>query len=198
MFTGIVQAIGTVRRALRDGSDLRVTVAAGDPGFTGLVDGESICVNGVCLTVTGARTGEFDADVSAATLECTTLGGLLEGSRVNLERSLRASDRLGGHLVSGHVDGVGRVVAVGEAGGSMRVDVEAPAAVVPYLCVKGSICVDGVSLTVNEVTAACFSVNIIPHTRGKTTLSGYAVGTKVNLEADLIARYLESLVRDRG
>jgi len=198
MFTGIVQAVGTVQSARKSGPDLRVAIAAGADGFADLAGGESICVNGVCLTVAAAGAAEFQADVSAATLSCTTLGKLREGFPVNLERSLRASDRLGGHLVSGHVDGVGRVLSLIPEGGSLRLEVEAPAAVAPYLCAKGSICVDGVSLTVNGTAGARFSVNIIPHTREHTIISGYGAGTEVNLEADLVARYLEALARARA
>jgi riboflavin synthase len=197
MFTGIVQAIGTVRAIRRSGSDLRLEVAADGAAFADAAAGESICVNGVCLTVAATRAGVFHADVSAATLSCTTLGSLREGSPVNLERSLRASDRLGGHLVSGHVDAVGRIESVENAGASLRLEVEAPAALSRYLCPKGSICMDGVSLTVNETAGECFTVNIIPHTREQTIASGYGPGTAVNLEADLIARYLEVLIRTR-
>ena len=197
MFTGIVQVIGTVCSVRRAGSDLRLAIEAGDGDFTDLASGESVSVNGVCLTVAAARATGFEADVSAATLSCTTLGALREGSRLNLERSLRAGDRLDGHLVSGHVDGVGCVVALGNSGGSLRLEVEAPIAVSPYLCTKGSICMDGVSLTVNETAGARFSVNIIPYTRERTIIPGYAVGTEVNLEADLVARYLEGLIRAR-
>ena len=197
MFTGIVQAVGTVRAARRTGPDVRLAIAAGEPGFADLAVGESVCVNGVCLTVAAAHGPAFEADVSAVTVSCTTLGSLHEGSRVNLERSLRASDRLGGHLVSGHVDGVGRVVGVRDAGESLHLEVEAPVDVSRFLCPKGSICVDGVSLTVNEAAGARFSVNVIPQTRERTIISGYGPGTGVNLEADLIARYLEGLIRAR-
>jgi riboflavin synthase len=197
MFTGIVQAVGTVRAVRRTGAETRVTIAAtGD--FAGLLVGESICVNGVCLTAVAADASGFEADVSAATASCSTLGALRDGSRVNLERSLRATDRLGGHLVSGHVDGIGRIAKLVEVGGSMQLEVAAPAALSRYICPKGSICMDGVSLTVNEVAGANFSVNLIPHTRERTIMAGYAAGTEVNLEVDLIARYLEGLVRARS
>jgi riboflavin synthase len=197
MFSGIVQAIGKVRAVRRSGPDLRIEVAVDGAAFADMGAGESICVNGVCLTVAAARAGAFDADVSAATLSCTTLGSLGEGSPVNLERSLRASDRLGGHLVSGHVDAVGRIVSVENAGASLRLEVEAPATLSRYLCPKGSICMDGVSLTVNETAGERFTVNVIPHTREQTIASGYGPGTEVNLEADVIARYLEGLIRTR-
>jgi riboflavin synthase len=196
MFTGIVQAIGTVGAMRRSGPDLRLAIAA-DGGFTDLDVGESVCVNGVCLTVAMAERRGFEADVSAVTLSCTTLGSMREGSRVNLERSLRVGDRLGGHLVSGHVDGVGRVVKLAPAGGSLRMEVEAPAALSRYLCSKGSICIDGVSLTINRTAGGRFDVNIVPQTRERTIVSGYVEGTEVNLEADLLARYLEGLLAAR-
>lgn len=196
MFTGIVQAVGTVRAVRRSGSDLRLAIVA-DEGFADMDAGESVCVNGVCLTVAMAERRGFEADVSAATLSCTTLGSLSEGSRVNLERALRASDRLGGHLVSGHVTGVGRVVKLERAGGSLHLEVEAPADLSRYLCSKGSICVDGVSLTINGTAGARFDVNIVPQTRDRTIISGYQPGSEVNLEADLVALYLEGLLAAR-
>ena len=197
MFTGIVQTMGTVQAMRRNGPDLRIAIALQSPAFADLVIGESICVNGVCLSVVTANHAGFEADVSAATISCTTLGSLHEGVRVNLERSLRAADRLGGHLVNGHVDGVGRIDSLEEAGGSLRVVVGAPAAMAPYLCAKGSVCMDGVSLTVNEADGSHFVVNIIPHTREQTIIADYRPGTEVNLEVDLVARYLEGLLRKR-
>lgn len=197
MFTGIVQAIGTVGAVRRSGPDLRLAIAAGEE-FAALTAGESVCVNGVCLTVAKVAGSGFEADVSPATLSCTTLGSLREGSRVNLERSLRPMDHLGGHLVSGHVDGVGRVVKLEPAGGSLHLEIEAPAVLSRYLCSKGSICVDGVSLTINGTAGGRFEVNIVPQTRERTIVSGYVPGTEVNLEADLVARYLEGLLAARN
>ncbi|HEY7840097.1 MAG TPA: riboflavin synthase [Gammaproteobacteria bacterium] len=196
MFTGIVQATGTVRATHRSGPDLRLAIAA-DAGFADLETGESVCVNGVCLTVATADTHGFEVDVSAATLSCTTLGSLSGGARVNLERALRASDRLGGHFVSGHVSGVGRVVRVAPAGGSLHLEIEAPTELSRYFCSKGSICVDGVSLTINGTAGARFDVNIVPQTRDRTIISRYGPGTEVNLEVDLVARYLEGLLAAR-
>jgi riboflavin synthase len=177
---------------------MRLDIAVADPTFEELVVGESICVNGVCLTAAAARAAGFEADVSVATAACTTLGRLRDGARVNLERSLRPVDRLGGHIVSGHVDGVGRIVQLAEAGGSLQLEVEAPELLVRFLCVKGSICVDGVSLTINKTAGKRFGVNIIPHTRERTIIADYASGTEVNLEADVIARYLDALIRARS
>ena len=199
MFTGIIQAVGTVRLLETAGRDARCSVATGRLDLADFKAGDSIAVNGVCLTATSVRPGEFEADLSAETLCCTTLGRLRPGSRVNLEPALRASDRLSGHLVAGHVDGTGRVAGRKADARSTRFDFAAPDALTRYLCRKGSICVDGVSLTINDVNGATFSVNIIPHTLETTVFGDYEAGTEVNLEVDLIARYLErlqSIVRD--
>ena len=194
MFTGIVTAIGTIAEvdATADGVRIRVAV----PGLAGfdLADGqvgESIAVNGVCLTAVVISSAGFDADVSRETLRCTT--GFERGAPVNLERALRLADRLGGHLVSGHVDGVGTVLRTQSAGGSKVFSFAAPAEVARYIAVKGSIAINGVSLTVNEVNDMQFSVNIIPHTLTATTLGALWVGVRVNLEADTVARYVERL-----
>lgn len=194
MFTGIIQAIGHIRDIEPRGGDLRLRVALGKLDPAGLALGDSIAVNGVCLTAVELDAVSFRADVSRESLSLTTLGALRSGSRVNLERALTLSTPLGGHLVSGHVDGVGRVLARSEDARSVRFRVEAPAELVRYIAHKGSICVDGTSLTVNAVEGACFELNIVPHTLRETIMGDYQPGTRVNLEVDLIARYLERLL----
>ncbi|MGH8642202.1 MAG: riboflavin synthase [Burkholderiales bacterium] len=195
MFSGIVSAIGTVREARRAPGGLRLVVDAGSLGLRDVAVGDSIAVNGACLTVV-ARVGRtFRADVSQETLECTT--GFSPGGRVNLEKALRATDRLGGHMVSGHVDGVGSVRRVARSGGSRVVALAAPKAIAKYIARKGSIAVNGVSLTVNEVNGATFAVNLIPHTLKATTLGALREGDKVNLEVDMLARYAERLAKAR-
>ena len=196
MFTGIVTAVGRIASAVPQGDGLRLRIDA--PGF-GMDDvslGDSIALQGVCHTVVAKDAAGFDVDTSAATLAVTT--GLAEGREVNLEKSLTLADRLGGHLVSGHVDGVGTVTAFEDLGGSWRLEIEMPAELARYVARKGSIAVDGVSLTVNSVAGRRFEVNIIPHTRAVTTLRRLAAGAAVNLEVDMTARYLERLVGERG
>jgi riboflavin synthase len=191
MFTGIVTAVGTVERVEATAGGVRVRIAA--PGW-GLADGqvgESIAVNGVCLTAIVISAEGFAADVSRETLRCTA--GFEQGARVNLERALLLSDRLGGHWVSGHVDGVGTVVSAQAAGDNRIFEIEAPREVARYIAVKGSIAINGVSLTVNDVQDMNFSVNIIPHTLTATNLGALAAGARVNLEADTVARYVERL-----
>ena len=191
MFTGIVTAVGRIGSAREQGDGLRLRIDA--PGF-GMEDvqlGDSIAIQGVCHTVVAKDAQGFEVDTSRATLQVTA--GLEAGRDVNLEKSLRLADRLGGHLVQGHVDGVGRVAAFEDLGGSYRLVVDAPAALARYIAQKGSICVDGVSLTVNAVTNATFEVNIIPHTRAVTTFRNLASGARVNLEIDMIARYVDRL-----
>lgn len=195
MFTGIVTAIGRIASAAPRGDGLRLRIEA--PGF-GLGDvalGDSIALQGVCHTVVEKDAEGFEVDTSAATLAVTT--GLAEGREVNLEKSLTLADRIGGHLVSGHVDGVGVVTAFEDLGGSWRLEIGMPRDLARYVARKGSIAVDGVSLTVNAVTADRFEVNIIPHTRSVTTLRRLAAGSPVNLEVDMTARYLERLVGAR-
>ena len=192
MFTGIVQAVGTIRRIEASGGDLRLFVDASAVAAESAV-GDSLCVSGVCLTVVAREGGIHAFDVSVETLALTTLGALHVGDAVNLEPALRLSDRLGGHLVSGHVDGVGRVVAIAPDARSQRWTFEVPAALSRYIAAKGSICVDGVSLTVNDVGANRFGVNLIPHTVEVTTFRGKRAGDAVNVEVDLIARYVERL-----
>jgi riboflavin synthase len=194
MFTGIIQAIGTITRIEPKGGDCRLTVATGKLPFTDVQLGDSIAVNGVCLTAIELGERSFAADVSRETLSRTTLGDAEPGTHVNLELALLPTTRLGGHLVSGHVDGVGTVVDKRSEARSVRFTIEAPAGLAKYIAEKGSICVDGISLTVNEVNGKRFGINIVPHTLAETTLGETAVGQRVNLEVDILARYLERLL----
>ncbi len=196
MFTGIVTAVGRIASARPQGDGLRLRIDAPGFGMDDVALGDSIALQGVCHTVVAKDAAGFDVDTSAATLAVTT--GLAEGREVNLEKSLTLADRLGGHLVSGHVDGVGTVTAFEDLGGSWRLEIEMPAELARYVARKGSIAVDGVSLTVNAVAGRRFEVNIIPHTRAVTTLRRLAAGAAVNLEVDMTARYLERLVGERG
>lgn len=193
MFTGIITAIGRIASIDRQGEDRRLTVEAGVLDMEDISAGDSISVNGVCLTVTSIQGDIFHADLSRETLACTTFGDAATGDRVNLEKAMQLSDRLGGHLVSGHTDGVGRIAEMHRDARSVRYAIDAPEELARYICKKGSICVDGVSLTVNEVRDSRFQVNIIPHTMAQTIFSDYGSGTRVNLEVDIIARYLERL-----
>ena len=192
MFSGIVCAIGRIEAARPSGDGVRLRVKANGLDLSDVAIGDSIAIHGVCHTVVAKDANAFEVDTSDATRSVTT--GLDRGRDVNLEKSLRLSDRLGGHLVSGHVDGVGTVKAFEDLGGSTRLVVEAPAALSRYLARKGSICVDGVSLTVNAVEGARFEVNVIPHTLAATTLGKLAAGARVNLEVDMIARYVERML----
>lgn len=195
MFTGIVTAVGRIESAAPHGDGKRLAIAAGSLGMEDVRVGDSIAVQGVCLTAVRCHEGGFDTDVSAATLAVTH--GLEAGCTVNLEKSLRLADRLGGHLVAGHVDGVGTVSAVEDLGGSTRLEIDAPTDLARFIAAKGSICVDGVSLTVNAVREARFDVNVIPHTLAATTLGGLAAGSRVNLEIDMIARYVDRILAGR-
>jgi riboflavin synthase len=198
MFTGIVEARGTVERLEADGAVCRVVIATpADFPVEALPLGASIAVDGVCLTVTGRAPGWFSADLGPETLALTTLGALAPQAQVHLERPLKLGDALGGHLVSGHVDGVGRVVARQEKGDALELHIEAPLTVAPTLVVKGSITVDGVSLTINAVEGKRFSVTLIPHTLAVTHLGARPPGAAVNLEADLIAKHIDRLVAAR-
>lgn len=192
MFTGIVEAVGMIERVERAATGVRIMLRAGGLGTRVIRVGDSVCVQGVCLTVTARRGKTLRFDVSRETLDCTT--GLARPGAVNLERALRLGDALGGHLVSGHVDGVGEVLAFEPAGESRRLRVRAPAALSRYVARKGSVCVDGVSLTVNRVRGRAFDINLIPHTLKATTLGRLAPGAKVNLEIDLVARYVERML----
>lgn len=194
MFTGIIQSVGQIRRLDPWGGDVRLTIGTGKLPLAHLTLGDSIAVNGVCLTAVDLGPDAFAADASRETLSLTTLGDLVPGSPVNLETALTLATPLGGHLVSGHVDGVGRVLDRREDARSWRLRIEAPAGLARYIAHKGSICVDGVSLTVNAVDGACFDLNIVPHTLDETIIVFYQAGTRVNLEVDLIARYLERLL----
>ncbi|MCC6301550.1 MAG: riboflavin synthase [Gammaproteobacteria bacterium] len=198
MFTGIVLGRGAVRALERRGEDMRLGIDGAGLDLADLRAGDSVAVNGVCLTALAPGGNAFSADVSLETLARTTLSDLRAGAGVNLELALLPTTRLGGHLVSGHVDGVGRVVDLGEAGRSRRLRIEVPAGLARYLAAKGSICVDGVSLTVNAVAGAEFEVNVIPHTLEQTVIGAYRRGTRVNLEVDLVARYIESLLAGRA
>lgn len=198
MFTGIVETMGRVRSCTRRGAEMRLTIEAPDLDFGDVAIGDSICVSGVCLSAVELGESWFSADVSAETLACTTLGGLSAGSPVNLEKALLPTTRIGGHLVSGHVDGVGKIEAMRPAGDSRIMRVTVPASLARYIAFKGSVCVDGVSLTVNSVQGASFEVNLIPHTLARTTLGTHRAGTAVNIEIDVIARYLERLLGETG
>jgi len=194
MFTGIIQAIGTLGGIQRRGGDVRLQVLTGGLVLDDVHLGDSIATNGVCLTVIGLPGNGYLADVSLETLSLSTLEGLSVGSPLNLEKALTLSTPLGGHLVSGHVDGVGRVLERKADARSLRFRIEAPPELARYIAHKGSICVDGVSLTVNAVESNRFELNIVPHTLQGTIMEGYQVGTRVNLEVDLVARYLERLL----
>jgi len=194
MFNGIIEAVGHIAELQRKGNDLRLRIATGKLDLSPVKLGDSIAVSGVCLTVVDRPGDGFWADVSGETLSRTVLGDLGIGARVNLEQALTPSSRLGGHLVSGHVDGIGRVVGFAPDGRSWRLDIQAPAELARYIAVKGSICVDGISLTVNSVEGALFGLNIVPHTLQETTIADYKIDRRVNLEVDIIARYLERLL----
>ena len=198
MFTGIIEGVGRLAARKPIGGDVRFTFHVGSLPFDGVQLGESIAVNGTCLTVITFDGETFQADASTETLGLTTLGELPVGAVINLERAMRPSDRLGGHLVSGHVDGVGRVLSVHADARAQRWRFAAPAPLLKYIAKKGSICVDGVSLTVNEVDGEGFEVALIPHTVSHTAFSQTAVGDAVNLEIDLVARYVERLLGERS
>lgn len=191
MFTGIIQSIGRIHEYEARGADARMVIAGGGLDFSDVGVGDSIAVNGVCLTVVSHRPGEFDVDVSTETLSCTQ--GLDGPGPVNLEKALRLSDRLGGHLVTGHVDGVGEVTHFERDGECRRLGLRVPHPISKYIAQKGSVAVNGVSLTVNRVHGDEFEVNLIPHTLEETNLKSLARGSKVNIEVDLIARYLERM-----
>jgi len=199
MFTGIVQALGKIRSITPRNGDVEIDIDAAALGLANVTIGDSIAVNGCCLTVTRLDANSFGADVSRETLEVTTLGAWQQGTAVNLEKALLAGQALGGHYVTGHVDGIAVVTAMHADARSTRMEFELPAPLARYVARKGSACIDGVSLTVNDVGARTFSVNLIPHTLAVTVLKDYAIGTRVNLEVDIIARYLERLgSRDAG
>jgi riboflavin synthase len=192
MFSGIVAATGRISHILAAEKGLRLTIEAGSLGLDDVALGDSIAVSGVCLTVISRESDHFAVDVSRETLDCTV--GLDAPGEVNLEKALRLSDRLGGHLVSGHVDGVGEVAKFAPDGESYELVIRAPQSLAKYIARKGSVTVDGVSLTVNRVDGAEFSINLIPHTLSVTTLRRLAPGARVNLEVDLVARYVERML----
>ena len=195
MFTGIIQAVGEVAAMQPSGGDLRLRIRTGKLSLDDVALGDSICTNGVCLTVIELPGDGYWADVSVESLNFTTLGDLKPGSRVNLEKALTPQSRLGGHIVSGHVDGVGEIVSLQEDARSWRFVLRAPDTLAKYIAHKGSICVDGTSLTVNAVDGAVFELMIIPQTMAETVFGDYVAGSTVNLEVDVIARYLERLLQ---
>jgi riboflavin synthase len=195
MFTGIIQAVGEVAATQPSGGDLRLRINTGKLDLSDIELGDSISTNGCCLTVVELPGDGYWADVSVESLNFTTLGDLKPGSRVNLEKALTPASRLGGHIVSGHVDGVGEVVSLHEDARSWRFVLRAPDALAKYIAHKGSITVDGTSLTVNAVNGAEFDLNIIPQTMAETVFGDYRPGSRVNLEVDVIARYLERLMQ---
>lgn len=195
MFTGLVQEVGTLRGIERHSANTRLRISC---GFDELVLGESIAVNGACLTVKTIESGGFTADASSETIGRTTFASIRVGERVHLERALAVGERLGGHLVTGHVDGIGRLVDRTAEGDSVRMTVEAPAALMPFLAPKGSITIDGVSLTVNHVTSGRFNVMLVPFTLSETTFGSLPSGSRVNLEVDVLAKYVASLLGRPG
>jgi len=197
MFTGLIEGVGSLAAREARGGDARLRIDTGTLPFADVAPGESIAVNGVCLTVVAFGAAHFEADASNETLALTTLGMLPVGRALNLERAMRPSDRLGGHLVSGHVDGVGRVLSVRDDARAQRWRFSAPRALSRYIAKKGSICVDGTSLTVNEVDGEGFEVALVPHTVSHTAFSRTREGDAVNLEVDLVARYVERLLSAR-
>lgn len=194
MFTGIIEAIGRVKKIEPVSGDIRLHVDVGSLDMSDVQLGDSIAVNGVCLTAIKFSEDYFAADVSNETIKLTSLNDLDIGSEVNLEKALLPTTRLGGHLVSGHVDGLGEVLSIKEESRSIQIIIRAPAELKHYIAMKGSVCVDGISLTVNKIDNTDFELNIVPHTQQKTVIKNYQSGTKVNLEVDLIARYLERLL----
>lgn len=195
MFTGIVTAVGTIESMQERGGDIRAVIVCPALAPERFAEGESICVSGVCLTAVDLRAESFAADVSRETLSVTALKHWAPGQRVNLEPSLAVGDRLGGHIVTGHVDGVGELASRHDDARSVRMTFRVPAGIARYIARKGSVAIDGTSLTVNAVDGEAFDVNIIPHTAASTTLGSLASGDPVNIEVDLMARYAERLLR---
>lgn len=194
MFTGIIEAVGVVRRLEPRGGDLRLTVATGKLDLRDVKLGDSIATNGVCLTVVEQGRDYYVADVSSETVRRSTLASFRVGQRVNLEKALTPTTRLGGHLVSGHVDGIGEVISMQPDARSIRYRVKAPDELAKYIAEKGSITTDGISLTVNAIDGAIFDLNIVPHTVSETNIADWAPGVRLNLEVDILARYLERLL----
>ncbi|MDA3808301.1 MAG: riboflavin synthase [Thiomicrorhabdus sp.] len=194
MFTGIIESQGVIEKIEPQKGDWKVTVQTGKLDMSDVKVGDSIATNGICLTAIEITHNSYVADVSGETINVTTAADWQVGTQVNLEKALRLQDRLGGHLVSGHVDGVGTIHKISQDARSWRYEVEAPLDLCKYIASKGSICINGISLTVNEVEGTVFGVNIVPHTRQETTIKEFKVGSKVNLEVDLLARYLERMM----
>lgn len=198
MFTGIIKAVGSIVAVTTLGGDRRIGIGCGELGLDDVALGDSIAVNGVCLTAVARDGDRFDADASHETLSLTTSGEWQVGTPVNLEKSLTLATPLGGHLVSGHIDGTGTVRSRVADARSTRFEIALPDGLMRYVARKGSIAVDGISLTVNEVTADSFAVNIVPHTLQQTIMDSYDVGTRVNIEVDVLARYIEQLALGSG
>lgn len=198
MFSGIIQSLGSIERMDHQGGDVSLVINTGELDLADLKVGDSIAVNGVCLTAVSFASGQFVADVSTETLNKTSLGDLKKASVVNLEKALTLNTALGGHLVSGHVDGLASVVDLHQDARSIRYTFELNAELQHYIAEKGSVTIDGTSLTVNRVEGNRFEINIVPHTREKTIFQYYLVGTKVNIEVDIIARYLERLINGKA
>ncbi|MCZ6474790.1 MAG: riboflavin synthase [Gammaproteobacteria bacterium] len=197
MFTGIIRGVGQIIEQADIGGDRRLTIAVQDVRLPTLHEGDSVAVNGVCLTVIEAGEQRISADLSLETLDVTTFGELTVGASVNLEPALRLGEPLDGHLLTGHVDGIGHVTDIRRSGRSAVIQFKVPEDLAPYIARKGAVAIDGVSLTVNAAVQATFEVNIIPHTQEKTIMTRYESGTAVNIEVDLIARYLERLMASR-
>ena len=193
MFTGIIEAVGKIEARSQEKGEWRLKFFTGDLDLSDVKIGDSIAVSGCCLTVVEKHATAFLADVSNETMRCTSLGTLEIGSAVNLEKAMLATDRFGGHIVSGHVDGVGQLIKVENEGQSIKMTFKIPSNLSKYVAAKGSICVDGTSLTVNEANDDYFAVNLIPHTQDQTVSGSYQIGDSVNLEVDIIARYLERM-----
>ena len=193
MFTGIIEAVGKIEARSQEKGEWRLKFSTGDLDLSDVKIGDSIAVSGCCLTVVEKHATAFLADVSNETMRCTSLGTLEIGSAVNLEKAMLATDRFGGHIVSGHVDGVGHLIKVENEGQSIKMTFKIPSNLSKYVAAKGSICVDGTSLTVNEANDDYFAVNLIPHTQDETVSGSYQIGDSVNLEVDIIARYLERM-----
>lgn len=198
MFTGIIQAVGTIDKVESKAGDIRIEIDSSELDLNNIQPGDSIAVNGVCLTVIASREQGFSADISIETLNKTNLGELDSGSPVNLENALTLNTALGGHLVSGHVDGIASIVEMQDEGRSIRYGFEVIPELQHYIAHKGSVTIDGTSLTVNQVTGNRFEVNIVPHTQQKTIFRYYRVNTRVNIEVDIIARYLERLIEGKA
>lgn len=194
MFTGIIEATGKLAAVVKRGNDISVTITSSELDFSDVKLGDSIACNGVCLTVTKLETHSFNADISSETLAHTLFGRYQPGQRINLEKAMLPTTRMGGHIVSGHVDGVSQVVNIEQSGRASNIWLSLPANLSRYVAAKGSVTIDGISLTVNELTQNSFRLTIVPHTAAYTTIADLKVGSKVHLEVDLIARYLERLL----